>query len=90
MNATSAAMSVQARYAPSTDTITPALMNHSPHWPTVSSKSPTIEGCRVPAISDWGNEPYDTIVTSEKIARTLRKPSTVAWPTCSRRWAWRE
>ena len=43
---TSAAIMVHARYAPSTEMITPTLMNTSPQWPTTDSIAPAIDGCR--------------------------------------------
>jgi hypothetical protein len=49
-----------------------------------------MDGCRSSAISPIGIRPYDTIVTEARIAKTLRKPRTVARPTSSRRWTCRE
>jgi len=54
MYITSAAIRVQARYAPRTETMTAALMNQWPHWPTTDSNRPIIEGWRVAAICGCG------------------------------------
>lgn len=54
---TSAAINVQARYAPSTETIRPALTNAVPHEPTAASSTPAIDGWRSSAISARGRMP---------------------------------
>lgn len=57
MNSTSAAISVQARYAPSTDTMTPTLMNTAPQGPTIDSSTEAMDGWATPASSSCGSTP---------------------------------
>ena len=91
MYITSAAISVHARYAPSTETITPTLMKVEPQRADDRLEHAghrRLRGRR--RAPGCGSTPYESSVTSAKIASTLRNPSTVAWPTSSRFFANRE
>jgi hypothetical protein len=48
---TSAQISAQARYAPSTESSRPTLTKTTPHGPTTDSSTAAIDGWRMPAMS---------------------------------------
>src|SRR5262249_54295082 len=64
LKSTSAQISDQARYAPSTETSSPMLMNTAPQCPTTVSSTPAIDGCRMSAICARFSTAYGSRVTS--------------------------
>ncbi|CSP74128.1 Uncharacterised protein [Shigella sonnei] len=64
-NGTSAAMMVQLKYAPQTETIKPAAMMISPHGPIISTIRPAIDGLRISASSGRATTPSESSVTSK-------------------------
>src|SRR5512137_2045539 len=63
-NITSAQISAQARYAPSTETISPTLTKIAPQGPMTDSSTPAIDGWRRPAMSARCSTEYGSSVTS--------------------------
>jgi len=83
-DSTSAQISDQVRYAPSTEMSRPTLTKIAPQRPTTASSTAAIDGWRMPAMSARSITAKGSRVTSTISVVTTRNPVMVAAPTSLR------